>query len=732
MTQQEAPLLEFAVPEELLRIAIAESRTADAVADVTLMPGVAEGRPPPLGPLLRRHGFAGLGLLSLAAFLAQTVEGGIGILAPDIQDTFGISDAALGAAAFATAAAQFAFGIPVALAGDRGSRRTVAALTLLIWAVAVPLIGIAPSIWFFALFAVLAGFGRAAVNSVHLSYLCDAYPVEARARVTALHRAADPLSRTAGAALMGGAAALAGGTEGWRWAMLFGVLGVPVAALLLRLPEPRKGEQERGHILDASGLDGATDAGARAPRLLLGSAVARLLRIRSLYFQLVAIAVLGFAAVGIPLFGSLLLKEEFGLGPGGRATVFTIVGASAFLGIPVAGLVGDRLYRRSPDLPLLLGGVSLAAFGVIYATAVQLPELWMVVTGFFLAEACLVPLATAIVQTVAATAPPALRSLAFALFGIYSLVFGGFAGGVLLGAISDAKGERFALTLMGPVTIVGGLLLVRGSRHVKRDITVCIEEVLEDYQETRRRASGGAAKALQVRNLDFHYGTTQVLFGVDLEVEEGEVCALLGTNGAGKSTLLRAVAGLDHPSRGTVRLFGATTTFLEAEQLAEMGVALLSGGRMTFPSLTVEENLRVGAFDLRRDPALAGKLDRVYAAFPTLLDRRGQPAGTLSGGEQQMLALGRCLVRAPKLLLVDELTLGLAPLVVEQLLEIVREINASGTTVVLVEQSVNLALQLAGRAYFLERGAVRFAGPTAELLARDDLLRPVFLATGPS
>ena len=727
--QQDAPLLEFAVPDELLRIAIAESRTED-VADVALMPGVAAGKPPPLLDIFRTHGWRAVGVLSLAAFLTQTVEGGIGVLAPDIQDTFRISDTALGAAAFASAAAQFALGIPVALLADRGSRTRVAAVALLVWAIAVPLVGLSPSIWWFAGFAVLTGFGRAATNSVHLPYLCDAYPVEARARITSLHRAADPTARTLGAGMLGGIAAIAGGVAGWRWAMAVGLLGFPVAWWVSRLPEPRKGAQERGHILDASG-QGSAHSDVEAPALLLGSAIQRLLRIRSLYYQLVAMAVLGFAAVGIPLFGSVFLDERFDAGVGQRALIYTIVGASGFLGIPFAGLVGDRLYRRDPSLPLKLGGASLMAFGVIYAASVHLPELWMVVVGWFLADACLAPLAVAITQTVAATAPPALRSMAFALFGVYSLVFGGFAGGVILGAISDAKGERYALTLMGPVTVVGGLLLAIGSRYVKRDITLTIEEVLEEHQEVQRRQAGGATKALQVRNLDFAYGTHQVLFGVDLEVEEGEVVALLGTNGAGKSTLLRAVAGLEHPTRGVVRVFGATTTYLEAEQLVDLGVSTLSGGRMTFASLSVEDNLRAGTFARRRDPEWGSRIERVFEAFPALRDRRDQPAGTLSGGEQQMLALGRCLVGRPRLLLVDELTLGLAPLVVEQLLGMIREINAGGTAVVIVEQSVNLALQLADRAYFLERGEVRFAGPTAELLRRDDLLRPIFLGAGP-
>ena len=170
----------------------------------------------------------------------------------------------------------------------------------------------------------------------------------------------------------------------------------------------------------------------------------------------------------------------------------------------------------------------------------------------FLANAAVAPLAICIFLTLAATAPPEMRTICFAMFGVYSLVFGGFAGSVLLGAISDAIGGLHgivvSLTLIVPVCVLGGLLLVIGSRSVRRDITLVIEDVLERYAEGKRRQAGGGIPALQVHNLDFFYGTNQVLFDVNLEVAEGEMVALLGTNGAGKSTLLRAVSGLAHPT----------------------------------------------------------------------------------------------------------------------------------------------------------------------------------------
>jgi ABC-type branched-subunit amino acid transport system ATPase component len=287
-----------------------------------------------------------------------------------------------------------------------------------------------------------------------------------------------------------------------------------------------------------------------------------------------------------------------------------------------------------------------------------------------------------------------------------------------------------ALTFVGPVCALGGALLVVGSRFVRHDITLVIEDVLERYAEGKRRQSGGEIPALQIHNMDFFYGNQQVLFDVDLAVPEGDIVALLGTNGAGKSTLLRAVAGLDHPHRGVIRIFGTNCTYLEPEQIIELGAALLVGGKMTFPGLSVRDNLRIGEHSFRREVSRAKTaLDDAIGLFPELESRLDQPAGTLSGGEQQMLALARVMMTKPRLLMIDELAFGLAPMSVERLMDIVRRVNADGATVILVEQSVNRAMTLAEHAFFLERGEVRFDGSISELLGRADLLRPVFLAS---
>jgi len=238
-----------------------------------------------------------------------------------------------------------------------------------------------------------------------------------------------------------------------------------------------------------------------------------------------------------------------------------------------------------------------------------------------------------------------------------------------------------------------------------------------------------AETILRCSGIDVSYGPVQILFGVDLEVKRGEVVALLGTNGAGKSTLLKAISGLKPPKSGTVELLGEDVTGLTADVITRKGAALMPGGKGIFPTLTVAENLRLASWLIKDDPTRVKEAKaEVLELFPILGERSGQLAGDLSGGEQQMLALGGALMTRPELLMIDELSLGLAPTIVARLLEVVDEIHRRGTTIIVVEQSVNVALNLAERAVFMEKGEFRFTGPTRELLDRPDILRSVFIA----
>jgi ABC-type branched-subunit amino acid transport system ATPase component len=237
-----------------------------------------------------------------------------------------------------------------------------------------------------------------------------------------------------------------------------------------------------------------------------------------------------------------------------------------------------------------------------------------------------------------------------------------------------------------------------------------------------------AAPIIDVEGVDFSYGRLQVLFDVSLQVEEGEALALLGTNGAGKSTLLRLVCGLERASSGRITFEQRDITGAPAERLVGRGLALIPGGRAVFPDLTVRENLDIQAIPIHRDrKTLRSRMAEVLDTFPVLERCMRRRAGTLSGGEQQQLALAKALLLDPKVLCIDELSLGLAPVVVQELMAIVRSLKDTGLTLVIVEQSLSVASQICERAVFMEKGEIRFEGATTELLDRDDIARAVFL-----
>ncbi|WP_058301518.1 ABC transporter ATP-binding protein [Gorillibacterium timonense] len=225
---------------------------------------------------------------------------------------------------------------------------------------------------------------------------------------------------------------------------------------------------------------------------------------------------------------------------------------------------------------------------------------------------------------------------------------------------------------------------------------------------------------LRVDNMDVYYGAIHALKGITLEVNEGEVVSLIGANGAGKSTLLKTISGLLKPKTGDIRFLDKPIAGCSAQSIVSLGLVHCPEGRRIFANMTVEENLDLGAY-LRKDKEVQKDIEGVYERFPRLGERRKQQAGTLSGGEQQMLAIGRALMSRPKLLLLDEPSMGLAPMLVQEIFRVVEEINKSGTTVLLVEQNANQALKIAHRAYVVETGKIVLSGTGAELSAAEEV-----------
>ena len=231
---------------------------------------------------------------------------------------------------------------------------------------------------------------------------------------------------------------------------------------------------------------------------------------------------------------------------------------------------------------------------------------------------------------------------------------------------------------------------------------------------------------LHVEEVDLFHGDARALDGVSLKIDEGTIVAIVGANGAGKTSLIRAIAGMHRPARGRIAFRETDITGWESHRVCNLGIGQVAEGRQIFPSLSVGENLDVGAMLPRARAKRGRNLERVLALFPVLAERSAQAAGTLSGGEQQMLAIGRCLMGAPELVMFDEPSLGLAPAIVQNMLSTIRDLNREGLTCVLVEQNVAVSLRLAGRAYVLENGRITLSGSGAELLA-DDRVRQAYL-----
>jgi branched-chain amino acid transport system ATP-binding protein len=239
-------------------------------------------------------------------------------------------------------------------------------------------------------------------------------------------------------------------------------------------------------------------------------------------------------------------------------------------------------------------------------------------------------------------------------------------------------------------------------------------------------ATAGADPLLRVDSIETYYGSIQALKGISLEVHEGEIVTLIGANGAGKSTTLRSINGLNHPRRGTIVFRGSDITTTPAHEVVKLGIAQSPEGRRLFPRMTVVENLEMGAFQRSDRGAFGEDMDRVFALFPRLAERRSQKAGTLSGGEQQMCAIGRALMARPTLLMLDEPSMGLAPIFVERIFETIVEVNKQGTSILLVEQNALMALQVARRGYVLETGTVALTDD-AKVLAQNEDVRKAYL-----
>ena len=722
-----ASLARAILEEEEMRRAQQAERDAETILPDDLLPGVGDA------PMTLRQGLRSGGASMLVMMFVLTVidelPRAIRVLAPDIQNSLGISDTVLfGVLGFGGVALVLG-AVPMAALADRVKRVAIIPVSSAFWGVAAFLSGLIVNPFQLFLTSAATGLGQAYRIPVSGSLLVDTYPIQARSRVFATEGMGRPVGQLMGPLAVGAIAAAVGGDEGWR-AAYFAIAAAPMAAGLacaLLLREPQRGlHEQRALFGDEQDRQGRVE---ELP-VSMSTAFARLRKIRTFYFLASGVGVLGFALIAIPIQFNLLLEDKYALGPFERGVVESLVWVVSLIGLPVAGKVFDRGFRRDPSAMMSLSGWLVVGAGLLYAVALPVKAIGPLVALMAVAQSLISMAFVAAPSIIAAVSPYRIRAQAFALLPVFVFLMGGFFGGLIVGQLSDAYNERTAMLVAAPPAgVIGGALIAYGSRFIRRDISRCVEELLEEQDEQRRAAADpSSVPALQVHNLDFAYGSVQVLFDVSFEVARGEALALLGTNGAGKSTLLRAVSGLGIPDRGVVRLAGRTITYAEAEDRFAAGLVQLRGGAGVFEALTVEENLRASVLALKLDADdMRTRIDRSLSAFDALQDRLGARAGDLSGGQQQMLALAMALMHEPEVLLIDELSLGLAPVVVQELLGAVQRLRAAGQTMVIVEQSLNIALAFADRAIFMEKGVIRFEGPAQELAERDDLARAVFL-----
>ncbi|MEN3271449.1 MAG: hypothetical protein V7636_210 [Actinomycetota bacterium] len=726
LRQEEALVAEVEATREELRTEAREklgvtgtSEGMPSLRDVLKIPGVA------VYPLVA------LGILSIVDTFQSYA---FSVLTPEISRALGVGKGAIaGVVAIKTLALALA-PLPIAAMAQRKARRALLSIvSAFLWSVIAISTGFVTLIWGLLFVLVLDGFTTGSVAVLHQPLLMDSYPPQGRVRALSMYQGFNRFGNVIAPLLV----ALLSTYLAFTWRGVFVVLGTMsllAAVISVRLRDPGFGVWDT-QLIRATVHERRDDSDeafgtAHPDELTLGffEIVRRLLLIPTVRRLLVCQTVLGILLIPFQTFLFFFLDERWGLGPGPRGLFFAFLATIDIVALAAFGRRGEELFRNDPGRVVELSALLLGGAVVLICLGGLAGWFPLVVLLFGIASGMLAILTPAFAVTTLSIVPSHMRPHAAALLGIFLGGVGGIIGALFLSGIDrrfGIAGSMVALLIPG---VIGALILRSAKGLVQPDLDRMIDEVLEDEEIRSITASGGRLPMLACRGIDFSYGQLQVLFDCNLTVDDGELVALLGTNGAGKSTLLKVISGIGLPTTGSVRFRGTDVTYLDAERRLLLGITQIPGGRAVFGPMSVADNLKAFGTTVRRDrAALDASIDRCFDVFPRLGERRNQLASTLSGGEQQMLGLSKALILKPRLLLIDELSLGLAPVVVGQLLDMVRQINAEGTAVVLVEQSVNIALGLADHAYFMEKGEIRFDGASSDLLARDDLLRAVFL-----
>ena len=641
-----------------------------------------------------------------------------GVLLPEIRESFDINiSTALSIVALSSIAA-LALQVPIAQYADKSKRIPLVFGGALMWAMFSGMTGLATGLILLTIARSGSALGKAVIDPTHNSLIADYYPIESRSRVYSFHRAANAVGAFVGPLTAGMLAYY------FDWRVPFLVFVIPTvifAVLALRMKEPIRGRWER-HATGAS--QDIIDTEEESPSFAESWRTAH--KVRSLQRIWWALPFLATSLIGFVTLASLLYDQKFGLDERARGVAAAVSEPFALVGLVLGARIATRRYAGNiKGLIRFVATVamltSIASAGFAFA-----PNVYIAVALNCVISASLAIIGPGVLAALSLAIPPRARATGFAIGSLW--VIPGLFVLPVIGWIADNWSIEIGMLVMIPMFVIGSLMLRSVADVIDEDIAqvwqsaAARSEVLYDRRQ-------GHTSLLLLKGVEAGYDNRTVLHGINLRLDEGEVVALLGTNGAGKSTLLKSISGIVEADRGAIVLDGRDITHAPPNEIAALGIVQMPGGQGVFGSLTVKENLELAGWTNRRDPSgVEAATAEVLAMFPVLADRLDSPAANMSGGQQQMLALAMSFVMRPKVLLIDELSLGLAPVVVGQLLPIVRRMADDGVTVVLVEQSVNVALTVADRAYFMERGTIRFDGPTADLLDRPDLLRSVFLS----
>lgn len=709
---------------------------------------MGDEQPPPLRAEIRRYGVGWYPLVALMALILIDAfqTSALLTLAPDIARSFGVGAASIAALYALQALAMSLATIPMSgFVQGKPRRAALAIVTAFVWSAATVLTAFVTGLPALALLVVVVGAASGSVRAVHLPLLFDYYPPGTRARIYSMYLVALWGSFIVAPALVA-VFTFAGLT--WRGVFLgLGVVSLVVSCAALRLRDPGFGRWDTDRIRDVvaeseevaetlhvshedvpPGSGEVTPEVDRESNLRVLETFKRLMIIPTIKRLIVGFVVLGILLTPLSTFTSFYLDEVWHQGPAERGIFSALTNLVALPFLLYAGTRVERWYRKDP---VLVARGSSAALGLgiaLVAVAVLLPVFSVMAVTYAVGLGLFAAATAALGMVLGSIVPAGARVHVASLSNIALYGAGGLLGQLLLGGVYDAAGPTVAIVSLAIPGALAAIVLFTAGRTINRDLDQMVDDVVEREEIRELVGNGVQLPMISCRRIDAGYDGLQVLHDVSLAVEDGEMVALLGTNGAGKSTLMKVMSGLVLPTRGSVRLHGSEITYFDPQRRVKLGIQHVAGGNGTFSELSVVENLRTfGYLAGRRRRSIEVGIDEAFATFPRLAERRNQKVVTMSGGEKQMLALSRALVMPPRLLMIDELSLGLAPKVVGELLTLVRRINSGGAAVILIEQSVNLALSTVEHAYFMEKGEVRFDGVANDLAARSDLLRAIFL-----